>query len=170
MPEDTIFGRDTLSEDFLAGLELKEKRDRIDLALASARRGQSQLEFNEKHISRQERQLRKHKVEWHRKFTLSFACIVLFFIGAPLGAIIRRGGLGLPLVVSVLFFVMYHIISITGEKYAEAGTVPVYQGMWIASAVLLPLGVVLMIKATTDAPILDADMWNRFFKRFINKH
>ncbi|MCF8309774.1 MAG: LptF/LptG family permease [Bacteroidales bacterium] len=170
MPEDMIFGRDTLSEDFLANLELKEKRDRIDLALSSARRGQSQLEFNEKHISRQERQLRKHKVEWHRKFTLSFACIVLFFIGAPLGAIIRRGGLGLPLVVSVLFFVMYHIISITGEKYAEAGTVPVYQGMWIASAVLLPLGVVLMIKATTDAPILDADMWSKFFTRLVNKY
>ncbi|MCF8232285.1 MAG: LptF/LptG family permease [Bacteroidales bacterium] len=170
IPVDTVYGQDTLSQDFLAGLEIKEKINRVNLALSSARRGQSQLEFNEKHIARQKRQLRKHKVEWHRKFTLSFACIVLFFIGAPLGAIIRQGGLGLPLVVSVLFFVMYHIISITGEKYAEAGTLPVYQGMWISSVILLPLGVVFMIKATTDAPILDADMWVKFFKRLVNKH
>ena len=86
-----------------------------------------------------------------------------------MGAIIRRGGLGLPLVVAVLFFVLYHIISITGEKYAEAGTIPVYQGMWIASAILLPLGVLLMIKATTDAPILDADIWRKFIQRILRK-
>lgn len=166
---DTIFVKDSLPQKILANLDPDEKSSIINLALSSARRGQSQLEFNEKHMSRQKRNLRKHVVELHRKFTLSFACIVLFFIGAPMGAIIRKGGLGLPLVISVLFFVAYHILSITGEKYAEAGTIPVYQGMWISSAILLPLGIILMIKATTDAPILDADIWRRFFKRLLRK-
>ena len=166
---DTIADKDSLPQDILANAGPDEKSSIVSLALSSARRGQSQLEFNEKHMSRQKRNLRKHEVELHRKFTLSFACIVLFFIGAPMGAIIRRGGLGLPLVVSVLFFVAYHIISITGEKYAEAGTIPVYQGMWISSAILLPLGILLMIKATTDAPILDADVWRKVFKRLLRK-
>ena len=166
---DTVFFNDTIPSNIIGNLEPKERMDIIGLALSSARRGQSQLEFNAKHLNRQKRHLRKHQVEWHRKFTLSFACIVLFFIGAPMGAIIRRGGLGLPLVVAVLFFVLYHIISITGEKYAEAGTIPVYQGMWIASAILLPLGVLLMIKATTDAPILDADIWRKFIQRILRK-
>jgi len=166
---DTIFIKDSLPGSILSNMEPQERIDIIGLALSSARRGQSQLEFNEKHLSRQKRHFRKHEVEWHRKFTLSFACIVLFFIGAPMGAIIRRGGLGLPLVVAVLFFVFYHILSITGEKYAEAGTIPVYQGMWVSAAVLLPLGVLLMVKATTDAPILDADIWRKFFKRIFSK-
>lgn len=166
---DTLQLSDSLSYPFLEGYDTQKTIDIIGLALSSARRGQNQLEFSSKHIARQEKNLRKHQVEWHRKFTLSFACVVLFFIGAPLGAIIRRGGLGLPLVVSVLFFVLYHILSITGEKYAEAGQVSVAQGMWIASVLLLPLGILLMIKATTDAPILDADVWIKFFKRLRGK-
>jgi lipopolysaccharide export system permease protein len=98
-------------------------------------------------------------VEWHRKFTLSIACLVLFFIGAPLGAIIRKGGLGMPVVVSVLFFITFHILSITGEKLAKEGEVPPYQGMWMATAILLPIGIFLTIKATSDSTLFDINSY-----------
>jgi lipopolysaccharide export system permease protein len=111
----------------------------------------------------------KHQAEWHRKFTLSVACFVLFFIGAPLGAIIRKGGLGLPVVVSVLFFVLFHIISITGEKSVRSGVVDANIGMWIAPVILLPLGIFLTYKATTDSPLLDSESWIKFFGKFLKK-
>ncbi|HKK09801.1 MAG TPA: LptF/LptG family permease, partial [Bacteroidales bacterium] len=166
---DTLSISDTLSVDFLEQLKVNEQVSIIGLALSSARRSKNQVEFNGKSIARQERLIRKHDVEWHRKFTLSFACLVLFFIGAPLGAIIRKGGLGLPLVISIFFFVTYHIISITGEKYAEAGVLPVYEGMWLASVILLPLGFFLTIKATTDAPLLDTEAWKKKINQWQEK-
>jgi lipopolysaccharide export system permease protein len=111
----------------------------------------------------------KHQAEWHRKFTLSFACFVLFFIGAPLGAIIRKGGLGLPVVISVLFFVLFHIISITGEKSVKSGVIDANLGMWIAPLVLLPLGVFLTFKATTDSPLLDPDAWVKLINKIVKR-
>ncbi len=163
---DSIFVQDTISGDFLSQYPLDEQESLISLALSSARRSKNQVEFNGKSIDRQEKLIKKHEVEWHRKFTLSVACIVLFFIGAPLGAIIRRGGLGLPLVVSVLFFVSYHVISITGEKYAKAGILDVQEGMWLATFILLPLGIFLTLKATTDAPLLDVESWKKTFEKW----
>ncbi len=108
----------------------------------------------------------------HEKFTLSFACLVLFFIGAPMGAIIRKGGLGFPVVISVIFFIIFHIASITGKKYVIAGVLIPEIGMWIASAILLPIGIFLTYKATNDAPLLDADNYRKFFRsilKVINK-
>ncbi len=97
----------------------------------------------------------RYIVEWHKKFTLSIACLVLFFIGAPLGAIIRKGGLGMPVVVSVVFFIVFHVLSITGEKLVTGGTIPPYQGMWIATVVLLPIGIFFTIKATSDSDLFN---------------
>lgn len=114
-----------------------------------------------------ELRIRKHNVVYHEKFTLSFACLVLFFIGAPLGAIIRKGGLGLPVVISVVLFIIFHIITITGKKYVLAGVLIPMIGMWIASASLLPLGIFLTYKATTDAPLLDADSWRKGFQSIL---
>ena len=103
----------------------------------------------------------KHKVEWHRKFTLSFACILLFFVGAPLGAIIRKGGLGMPGVMAVMFFLMFHLLSIFGEKTAKAGIIEPYMGMWLASAFFLPLGILLTYKASIDSSLFSIDsMWS----------
>jgi lipopolysaccharide export system permease protein len=133
----------------------------IERALNKARAVKSNIEW---HISDYEGKrlwLAKHMVAWHKKFTLSFACLVLFFIGAPLGAIIRKGGIGLPVVMSVLFFVIFHIITITGEKSALAGAVQIEYGMWIASFILLPLGIFLTIKSTSDSPLLDFDIWKK---------
>jgi lipopolysaccharide export system permease protein len=120
-------------------------------------------------IEGRNRTLSKHQIEWQRKFTLSFACLILFFIGAPLGAIIRKGGLGMPVVVSVGFFVLYHVISISGEKFAREGVIPAWKGMWISAVILLPVGIFLTYKATTDSALFDRDSYVRFFKRFSNR-
>ena len=101
----------------------------------------------------------KMHVEWHRKFTLSVACLVLFFIGAPLGAIIRKGGLGMPVVISVIFFILFHVLSITGEKLAKEETIPPAIGMWMATAILFPIGVFFTYKATADSSLFDLDAY-----------
>jgi lipopolysaccharide export system permease protein len=153
-----------MAPDILSGFSKEEQLKVVELALASAR---SLKKMSEYHINDQrssESNIIKHKVVWHKKFTLSFACLILFFIGAPLGAIIRKGGLGLPAVVSVLFFILYHIISMIGEKSALKDAMPVSQGMWLSSIILLPLGLFLTYKATTDAPIMDMDVWDKAFK------
>lgn len=103
--------------------------------------------------------------EWHRKFTLSVACIILFFIGAPMGAIIRKGGLGMPVVVSVLFFLVFHITTITGEKMVTQQQLPAWLGMWLAPLVLTPVGAFLTYKATTDSVILDSEFYKRLLLR-----
>ena len=106
----------------------------------------------------------KYEVEWHRKFTLSFACILLFLIGAPLGAIIRKGGLGMPLVIAVSFFVIFHITSVTGEKLAKTGSLPSWMGMWMATGMLLPIAFFLISKARNDSQIFNKEWYIRFFK------
>ncbi len=113
--------------------------------------------------------INRHKIEWHRKFTLSFACLVLFFIGAPLGAIIRKGGLGVPVVISILLFIFYHIVSITGEKFVKEGLWIAWHGMWLSSMILLPLGVFLTWKATSDSGLFNADAYLKPFKMIGDK-
>ena len=113
--------------------------------------------------------VRRHLTEWHKKFTLSFACLVFFFIGAPLGAIIRKGGLGMPVVISVILFIFYYIIDNIGFKMARDGVWPAWQGMWLSSAVLTPLGLFLTYKAVNDSVILNADTYLNAFKNLIGK-
>jgi lipopolysaccharide export system permease protein len=108
-------------------------------------------------------------LEWHKKFTLSFACLVLFFIGAPLGAIIRKGGLGMPVVVSVLFFLIFHVLSIMGEKFAKESVLSPFQGAWMASFVLLPLGIFLTYKATQDSALFDIEAYLSPLKKMFNR-
>jgi len=109
--------------------------------------------------------VKRHWVEYHRKFTLSVACFVLFFIGAPLGAIIRTGGLGLPVVVAIVFFLVFHITSTVGEKAAREGGWAPFAGMWLSTAILVPLGVFLTYKATSDSALFDVENYLRFFRR-----
>jgi len=135
-------------------------------ALNSARNLKKSLDYHVESFKTSEEFLVKHKIVWHRKFTLSFACLILFFIGAPLGAIIRKGGLGLPAVISVFLFILYHIISMIGEKSALQGAMDVSLGMWLSSIILLPLGIFLTYKSTTDSPLMDLEVWNKVFGRF----
>ena len=94
--------------------------------------------------------IRKHKIEWHRKIAIAFACIILFLIGAPLGAIIRKGGFGMPVMVSVFFFVFYHVINIIGEKAAKEATLSVTEGMWLANFVFLPIAIILLYNISKE--------------------
>ena len=114
---------------------------------------------------RQEEQIRKNQIEWHKKFTLSFACFIFFFIGAPLGGIIRKGGLGMPVVISVLLFIIYYIISMIGERSAREAVIGVWFGTWLSSLILLPLGVLLTYKSVTDSEILNGEAYMNFIKK-----
>ncbi len=113
--------------------------------------------------------IRGFMIEINRKFTLAVSCMVLFFIGAPLGAIIRKGGLGLPVVMSVLFFLVYHIISTIGEKSVKQGSLAPSIGMWVAIFTLAPLGAFLTYKATADSVLFDIDYYKRWFKKLFVK-
>ena len=105
-----------------------------------------------------------HAIEWHRKFTLSFACIVLFLIGAPLGAIIRKGGLGAPMVSAIAFFVVFFLLNNFGEKLAKSGQWSVYAGMWLSSLFLIPVGLFLTYKAMRDAQLFNQEFYYRFLQ------
>ena len=107
----------------------------------------------------------RHGIEWHRKFTLSFACLIFFFIGAPLGAIIRKGGLGVPVVISVILFIIYYIIDNSGFKLAREGVWGVAEGIWLSSFCLLPLGLLFTYKAATDAPRFNSEAYTIFFDK-----
>jgi lipopolysaccharide export system permease protein len=104
-------------------------------------------------------------MEFHRKFTLSFAVLVFFFIGAPLGSIIRKGGLGMPVVVSILLFILYYIFSMTGEKSAREDVWNMVTGMWFSSFVFLPVGIWLTYKAVTDSSIMLAETYTNLLKK-----
>lgn len=109
--------------------------------------------------------LRSHYIEMYRKFTLSVACIILFMIGAPLGSIIRKGGLGSPLVFSIIFFVLFYILNTIGERLAREGVVSCLVGMWLSSFVLFPIGLFLTIKAMRDSQLFNNEAYFRFFKK-----
>lgn len=141
----------------------------IETASNASRSAKSYVESVANEYIADDSSIIRYIVEWHRKFTLSIACIVLFFIGAPLGAIIRKGGLGMPVVVSVVFFIIFHVLSITGEKLAKEEEIPVYQGMWMATAILFPIGVFLTYKATSDSALFDADAYINPIINFFNK-
>lgn len=145
-----------------------------ETAISNLRQSKTSLLAKAEILKGSVRNINRHKIEWHRKFTLSCACIILFFIGAPLGAIIRKGGLGLPVVISVLFFLAYHITSITFEKLAKQGEMEAALGMWVASAVLLPIGFYLTYQATTDSKVLDMETYTKWIQwvkdRFMNPH
>ncbi len=150
---------DSLPIDFFSKLSKTQKVNVVETALNIARSAKAYCESVASDLSYDSFNKAKFNVEWHRKLTLSVACIVLFFIGAPLGAIIRKGGLGMPMVVSILFFLLFHILSITGEKLAKEEEVPPYQGMWLATTILLPIGIYLTIKATSDSDLFNIDSY-----------
>ena len=114
----------------------------------------------------QQKILRVHQIEWHRKISLSLACLVLFLIGAPLGSIIRKGGLGSPLVLSVVFFMIFYFLSNTGEKMSKAGSIQPILGMWISTIVLVPFGLFLTSKALKDSQLFNKEYYFRAWQKF----
>src|SRR4030095_11798684 len=119
-----------------------------------------------------QKDLRLHKIEWHKKITLSMACLVLFLIGAPLGSIIRKGGIGSPLVFAIFLFMFFFFFNTSGEKYAKENIMTAFGGMWMATMFLLPVGIFLTYKAMHDSNLMNKEFYFRswrkikaFFKR-----
>ncbi len=139
----------------------------LSMAISNARSTMSFVENSAANIKYEIRNLRRHEIEWHKKFTLAAACLIFLFIGAPLGAIIRKGGLGMPAVISTVFFILYYIISLTGEKIVREGIVPSFQGMWMASVILIITGIFLTYKATNDSSMLNIDTYLSFIRKFL---
>jgi lipopolysaccharide export system permease protein len=113
----------------------------------------------------EEKEKRRHEIEWHRKISLSLACLVLFMIGAPLGSIIRKGGLGNSMIASIVFFMLFYFISNTGEKFAKEGTWTVFSGMWLSTLVLTPIGLFLIYKAVHDSQLFNREFYFRMWRR-----
>jgi lipopolysaccharide export system permease protein len=137
----------------------------LHTAAANVRNFKSLVEVNNINKKFDDENYIKYATEWHRKFTLSFACILLFLIGAPLGAIIRKGGLGMPLVIAVIFFMAFHILNITGEKLVKAGSAIPWVGMWMSTAILLPLAIWLIKSARNDSQILTKEWYVRTWRK-----
>ncbi len=136
-----------------------------ELALGNVRNAMQLVGYTANNIKISEENMVKRQIAFHSKFTLSFACVLLFLIGAPLGAIIRKGGLGLPIIVAIGFFVLYFIMSKSGEQLSQSGTVPPWMGMWMSTAMLLPIAFVIIRAARNDSPLFSKEWYIRLWNR-----
>lgn len=153
---------DTISK---ASVQKNNKKDIIDYAINKVKSTKSILKSNSDDLKYRLSIINRHKIEWHRKFSLAFACIILFIIGSSFGSIIKKGGFGIPILISITLFILYHIINISGEKQIkEIGLNPVI-GMWLANIVFSPISVYLLIKAIKDSTLFDFS----YYKQSINK-
>ncbi len=155
--------------DSIPELSVRERNDLYERAIQSARTTMGAYTFDESSSKNVLTELYRYEVEWHRKMALPVSILIFFLIGAPLGAIIRKGGLGMPIVVSVAFFVVYYIVTITGEKMAREGTWSALRGIWFASWILFPIAIYLTYKATNDSNLLNSDWYILQYKRLVGR-
>lgn len=141
----------------------------LDILRMAANKARNLRSFTQSYIERlatTRRESNSFQIEIYRKFTQSAACLIMFLIGAPLGAIIKKGGLGLPVLISILFFISFYVVSILGEKWGREGIMAVFQGMWLANGILLPIGLFFLYQARNDSHLLEFDMWKSLAKKF----
>ncbi|MFK7747212.1 MAG: LptF/LptG family permease [Kordia sp.] len=146
VPLDSI----SASENVLDILSLKNKKRALDISITSIKGRRSTLENTENRFKRMEKKMNHHKIFMHDKFAVAIACIILFFVGAPLGAIIRKGGIGLPMVIAICLFLAYHFIGIFGKNSAEDGSIPPWLGTWLSTLIMFPLSIYFTRRATSD--------------------
>ncbi len=146
-------------------LPIIERKAVITKAISNIKSASNYLTTQNETLHNDVKFIKRYEINWNKKFTLAVACLVFFLIGAPLGAIIRKGGLGTPAVISVLFFVIWYIVSISGEKLVEEDLVSTAAGMWASTYILLPIGLFLTYKASTDSVILNIDTYLAFLKK-----
>lgn len=158
-----------LNKHFLKELSYAQQQRALDMAIELTRNNIKNLQTAIEEIEGRESLFNRHLIEWHRKFFLGFTCVVLFFIGAPLGAIIRKGGIGLPTVVAIGLFLMYYVITIVGERMSKNGVLEPWVGMWISTLFLFPLSIFLTYKAATDSSIMNADVYTAWIKKLFKK-
>lgn len=153
----------------LRGKNLQERQRIVSYAIERATQSRNEFEFKSYSFADDKKTIIRHEIELQRKFTLSFACLIFFFIGAPLGAIIRKGGIGMPIVISVFLFIFYYIIDNAGYKLARDGRVEVWEGIWASSAVLLPLGIFLTYKAVNDSAVFKPEVYLDWLKKITGR-
>jgi lipopolysaccharide export system permease protein len=160
---DSIFNFDA----YFNGLDKWVKAEIAMLALDRARSNMQNLNLYQGQITDRKRNINKYEMERHRKFTLSIAVFIFFFVGAPLGAIIRKGGLGMPVVVSILLFIAYYIVSMTGEKSAREDVWQMITGMWFSTFVFFPIGAWLSYMAVTDSAVMSAETYTKLLSNLV---
>ena len=158
---DSIFRGD----DFYDLFKLKKQIQLFDLAISSVNSTNSIIKSNRVIQAYRDKNINKHIISLHDKFAISFACIILFFIGAPLGAIIKKGGFGLPLVISIVLFLVYHFIGIFTKNLAEDNSINPMLASWLSTIIMLPISIYLTNRATKDRPLFDYDIFSGFFKK-----
>ena len=170
---DSIWAKTSLpklkkSTSFLATLPDSAKNMVYDNAIGIVYNIKNSYQFSGAELDNKKDEIRSGLIEWHRKFALSLACLVLFFIGAPLGSIIRKGGLGMPLVVAILFFLIFHLLNMFGEKFVKGNLATPFTGMWLSILVLTPLGIFLTYKAMHDSQLFNKEFYTRLFKSILS--
>ncbi len=161
-------------EKVIAAVEKKykdknQRRRTLKAALATTRQAKSKLSVQNSRIEQLNKSYFEFDIQWHKMLATAAACLSMFLIGAPLGAIIKRGGLGFPVLVSILFFIIYYVISIGGEKYAKSGMLPVIQGVWAANILLFPIGLFFLRQAKNDARLFEVDYYLVTISNLIKK-
>jgi lipopolysaccharide export system permease protein len=149
----------------LQSKELQEQSAILQSAFMKADNNSNEFLFRSLNKTTMQKTINRHWIEWHRKFTIPFTCLIFFFIGAPLGSIVRKGGLGTPIVISVMLFIIYYIVENVGYKMTRDGVWEHWFGMWFSSLILLPIGIFLTYKAMNDSVIMNADTYVNFFKK-----
>ncbi len=162
---DTVKTADVMQ--IIERLDQWNNAETVQNAVYMARNNYQEVNNIENNLYGRKRRINHHSMEFHRKFTLSFAVLIFFLIGAPLGAIIRKGGLGMPVVVSILLFILYYIFSMVGEKSAREDVWGMVSGMWFSSFLFLPVGIWLTYKAVNDASFMQADTYLQIFKKLL---
>ncbi len=161
------------SKSIYAKLDSANKMIVLDNAAIRCKNLSNDIDYETSVTDWLEGEIRRHAIEWHKRYTLAFACFIFLFIGAPLGAIIRKGGMGMPIVLATVIFIIYYIIDNAGYKMAREGIWPVWQGMWLSAEILLPFGILLTYLAATDNTIMNAEstwiMIKEFFKTIKTK-
>ena len=159
----------TKTDTLLHLFNVKQQSEIVNLAISNLKNSQQSIDAKRKEYVIKTKRLNKYEIALHEKYSLAVACIILFFVGAPLGAIIRKGGMGLPMVIAILLFLTYHFIGIFAKNSAEDGTISPFVASWISTVVMFPLGIWLTYRATTDQGIVDMGAFTERITKLFKK-
>jgi lipopolysaccharide export system permease protein len=167
VPADTIFNAGF--EAYFNNLPPDDRLSYFRQAKKLAEQLKSDYDFRVIKQTESQKQLLAHVAQYYKRYSLSLSCILFFFIGASLGAIIRKGGLGMPAVISVLLYVLYYAVDTFGTKVVQQAVLPAWEGAWLSTLLLLSLGIFFTYKAVNDSTMIDSDSWKVFFHKLIGK-